>query len=290
MTFRKITALCLALIICLTLCACGKKEEPAVGMPNPLHEETQESILEKTGISFQVPANAEDVSFWTIDTDPVTAQMKFSFDGDEYCYRIAPAAEYTDISGMYYEWANEDICPVKYNEANVFWNDFKEGVILWYDVAPGLMYSLSQDTNATFGTLDTMANSLYEPTQGEADGIDDSFETVLSGYLADIQQNYHSGTAGSSLKGTAFACSLLDLFSEDLPDAAIVKDTVAAFNESLGSDDADEFKNQMSSIAGYAQNVLEDGEASVEGCGYDPIYMPYDKDAMAPYVEALVIK
>ena len=290
MTFRRFTALCLIAILCLTLCACGKKEEPVAGMANPLHEATQESILETVGISFQVPANAEDVTFWTIDTDPVTAQMKFSFDGDEYCYRVSSTAEYTDISGMYYEWENEDSCPVQYNEANVYWNDFKEGVILWYDAAPGMMYSLSQNTNATFGTLDTMANALYEPTQGDVDGVDDSFETVLNGYLADIQQNYHAGVAGCSLKGTAFACSLLDLFTGDMPDATQVKDIVAAFAAGLGSDAAAEFKGQMADIADYAERILADGEAAVDGCGYEPLYMPYDKGAMAPYIEALTLK
>lgn len=287
---KKVLSIVLCFALVAALCACGKKmpepEEPAVGMPNPMHEATQESILESLGFNFQIPAGAEDVSFYTIDGDPQIAQMKFTFDGDSYCYRMAATAEYKDIAGMYYEWANEEKAEVSYNEANCLWNDFEAGVILWYDIVPGIMYSLSQDSNATFDTLTIMANSLYEPLQGEADGVDDSFSAALNGVLADLQENYHGATAGCSLRGTAFACQLMDLFTEDAPSPDEVKSAVSGFAASLDSADKAEFTNQMSDVAAYVKEVLNNPDM-VDGCGYEPFYAPYDASAMTPYIEAL---
>ena len=36
------------------------------------------------------------------------AEMQFTVDHDEFCARIQPAEEAMNISGMYFEWENED--------------------------------------------------------------------------------------------------------------------------------------------------------------------------------------
>ena len=77
--------------------------------------------------------------------------MQFTLDGDEYCARIQPAAleegELLNISGMYLPWDNEEEvtsghCPGTLGLSQTGSEDWTE-LCLWYDVVPGLMYSLS---------------------------------------------------------------------------------------------------------------------------------------------------
>ena len=304
---KKITAIVLALAMIFAFAACGSKtveEVPApvtstgkTGLANPFHESTQEDILNNLGFSFQVPAGAEDEKFFTIDTDPKIAQMTFSFDGDEYTYRMSGTSEYKDISGMYYEWENSDKAQIDYNEADVRWNDWKQGVIMWYDAAPGIMYSLSQEVNATFNSLEGMALNLYQPTQGEVDGDEafaaasDEFIEAFNGNLADFQQNYHSGTAGSQLKAAAFAAHFMDLLTEDMPQVSDVADLTKAYASTLSGDAAAEFGEQLATLQTVAENLNKGdaGQMLLEECGYDAQHYPWDAKKMAKYFDAMQV-
>ena len=290
--------ICLAMI--LMLAACGGKEAPAPeeqpevlpsgnNVVNPMHEATQDSILQEHGISFQIPAGAEEVKFWTIGSEPTILQMSFVFDGDEYTYRISTDSLEADISGMYFEWELEESTQIGGIEAKVNWNDWKEGVIRWFDAVPGIMYSLSQDTNATFNSLEIMANALYTPTQGEVSGDEDSFSVTFEGYLGDMQANFHPGTAGSSLTGASYAARFMDLLTEDAPETSFVGELTKHFKEGLSSEDAELFAMQMEALASNAENLLgqEDAQSFLADCGYEALYCPWDKAAMTAYFEAM---
>ena len=90
--------------------------------------------------------------------------------------RIKPSAEFEDISGMYYDWtATDDTWKVGYCDAKAmsYISETEDDamVVLWYDVVPGLMYSIS----ATSGDLDGLdlsvyAEQVYIPVQGDSDG------------------------------------------------------------------------------------------------------------------------
>ena len=304
---KKTIAFMFALAMIFALCACGSKTveeapspastEKKIGLANPYHETDQDGILQSLGFDFQVPAGAEDEAFYTIDTDPQIAQMTFVFDGDEYIYRMSATSEFKDISGMYYTWENNETAQIDYNEAQVSWNDWKEGVILWYDEAPGIMYSLSQKTNANFNSLEGMAINLYQPTQGDVDGDDsgsvsDEFVEVFNGLLADFQQNYYPATAGSQLKAAQFAAHFMDLFTEDEPQTSDVSDLTKAFVEGLDASAAEEFKTQISDLQSAADS-LNNGEAGkmlLENSGYDAQNYPWEAKKMAKLFDAMNVK
>lgn len=313
---KKILALVLALAMVFALCACGSKDNTTVnvdkesegkvtvgaGIENPMHSATQESILEDIGVSFQIPAGAEDVKFYTIDTDPKTAQMSFVFDGDEYTYRIASNNEFTDISGMYYEWEETEETHVGYCDAKICWNDWKEGVILWYDAVPGLMYSISQGVNANYNSLEGMASILFEPAQGEVDGDEetesefiavtpDDFNEAFTGLINEIHDYMEVATAGSTLKAAAFAARVMDMLVEDSPAVEDVEAAIKAYAATLDDKGLEMFKSQMELLKSSvdALNNGSSGQTLLEECGYEALHAPWDAKTMTKYFNAMEI-
>lgn len=176
----KKTALILALVLMLTciFTGCGKKEEPAVepgfaGLANPMVESTADEIAKTFGFTFGEVEGAEDVKYFIISGD--LAQMNFTKDGMEYTARIQSAGEFTDISGMNYTWTVTDDCKIgnRDGKAMRFISDTEQiDVCEWYDIAPGIMYSLS--TGGEGADLDgfditAVANEIFVPVQGDAE-------------------------------------------------------------------------------------------------------------------------
>lgn len=169
------------LILCLaaafmTATAYAGNDTPMAGLVNPLHETDAAELLEKTGFSMEAPEKAENIQYFYIDgTDDndLTAEMRFFLDEAEYCYRMKGSAKEEDISGMYYTWENETEAKIAYNTAKLCWNDDKEGVVYWYDIVPGVMYSLAVTDKANPVDLCSCANFLFKPLQGNAYGEDE---------------------------------------------------------------------------------------------------------------------
>lgn len=271
---KRIIVLLLAAAMLLSLAACGKKAEPEpfAGMPNPMHEATAESILNDIGFSFTAPAGAENVTFFTIDMndDSPIAEMRFTQDGADWTYRIRAALEYADISGMYYQWKNSSKTSIGYNEAQASWNDGEAGIVGWYDIAPGLLYSLSAQGSVGEEMLVSMANALYAPVQGEVDG---SFAADFADVLDSVRQNYWPGTAGCSLKARAFAAELADVFTACTPTAAEVSAAVGSYIASLSEADAAEFAEKLDAVAGASGELFGSNSAELlEECGYSTLY------------------
>ena len=103
--------------------------------------------------------------------------MQFKLGEDEYCARIKPDAleedQLDNISGMYFQWENEEEvtighCPGTIGQAQTGTEEYVE-LCLWYDIVPGLMYSLSVYTIELDGLdLTAVAEMVYEPAQGDA--------------------------------------------------------------------------------------------------------------------------
>ena len=105
------------------------------------------------------------------------AEMQFTIDEDEYCARIQPAAlkkgELMNISGIYYKWEHEEPITVGHCDGTIAMSqaDSEDWVelCLWYDLAPGLMYSLSVVTTELDGLdLTAVAQQVYVPMQGDS--------------------------------------------------------------------------------------------------------------------------
>ena len=163
-------ALLAAMIFVLPACGSRKSEDHFVGPAgvNPMVEADENSILQEIGVSMKAPDGAENVKYFIYRTENPIAEVRFTFEGNEYNYRKSPADKFSDISGMFYTWQHSGEAKIDYCDAAVSWNDSGEGIILWYEIVPGIMHSLSMTENADMETLTAMASAIFEPAQGDA--------------------------------------------------------------------------------------------------------------------------
>ncbi|MDO4176207.1 MAG: hypothetical protein Q4D99_01850 [Bacillota bacterium] len=202
--FMTVLALVLAVSMSLCFCSCGDSEQAAeeeTGVANPVHEcESADDIVQATGISLDAPEGATDVAYSYIDATsddgyPI-AQVEFTLDGQEYCYRCQMTDELSlcgddnpeadpdalmaslndqinigaELAGIYCEWESAANTMVSYCDAVCGINEGKEGFVAWLDVVPGALYSLSMDKGANQGDLTKTAEKCFVPMQGEVDG------------------------------------------------------------------------------------------------------------------------
>ena len=142
---------------------------------NPWEEMTAEQLGDITGLYFGVPEGAESVVIRYLRSENLS-EMQFSRDGEEYCVRIQPVmlqdGEYPDISGLYYDWEQEEpvvirFCPGTIRQAHTGDGTWIESC-LWYDEIPGLMYSLSVVSDDIDGLdLTAVAEQDFIPIMGD---------------------------------------------------------------------------------------------------------------------------
>ena len=98
-------------------------------------------------------------------------QMTFEIEGVSYCAR-AKAGENEDISGMYYDWEQEENSMVAYCDAVIktaMAGDEKAEGCIWYDMVPGVAYSLSTLCNKDENSdIRAVAEQVFVSLQGDA--------------------------------------------------------------------------------------------------------------------------
>lgn len=141
-----------------------------IGVPNPIRESSAEEILNTLGLRFAIPKNAENVCYSVIADS--LAQMDFVWNKAECTARAESSGKTSlqDISGFYYNWKKSVKVKVGYNEADAKWtkdeNGNSVGICIWWDAAPGIMYSVSMKSNANAENLEKLANAVYIQLQG----------------------------------------------------------------------------------------------------------------------------
>lgn len=170
--FAVLFAICLVVMCIFTGCKAPEEapvEEPAATMVNPMVETDADGLMEQLGLRLNCPENAENVKYFVIAGN--LGEMQFTMDGVKLSARIQPAAEYTDISGMYYDFETEEeisigSCQGKHLRHSGDGENAE--VVLWFDVAPGIMYSLSgQGDELSAIDFPAIAEQVYAPMQGE---------------------------------------------------------------------------------------------------------------------------
>ena len=289
---KKIISVALALTVTASLAACGAKEPeaqdsdptdtPIAQMRNPIHYGSAEEVLASTGILLTAPANAADVKFSSIDTDPATAQMDFTLNGVRCNYRVVPSAERKDISGMHYTWKNNAELNTADRTAELHWFEGEQGIIFWLDEAPGLLYSLSMDSGASQQALKDLAALLFAPVQGNAEGDEAAFARDFSALLTEFCESIRPGTTGVSLRYAAFAAKLADLFTKVAPTSEAVSATVEGFAETLDGDELADFPLLMNStLTMFRELTGEHGGDLLSACGCTP-ETEWDAEALEP--------
>ena len=152
----------------------GYQNAYETGLANPWTDLTEEELQQVSGVVFGVPEGAENVIYRWMAADSL-AEMQFTIGSDEYCARIQPAdlkqGELMNISGMYLYWENEEPVTIGHCDGTVAVSqtgseDWAE-LCMWYDLVPGLMYSLSAYTTDPDGLdLTAVAQQVYVPMQG----------------------------------------------------------------------------------------------------------------------------
>ena len=132
---------------------------------------TASQILRSTGLDVTVaPADARDITYNAFLLEGLTvAETTFELDGVRFSYRMAATAElledFTDISGMTGPFERISAGEVAWCRAKINYTPGGQGRIIWFDVVPGILYSMSMDRDASDEILLELANALFEPAQ-----------------------------------------------------------------------------------------------------------------------------
>ena len=132
---------------------------------------TASQILRSTGLDVTVaPEAAQEITYNAFLLDGLTvAETTFELDGIRFSYRMAATAElledFTDISGMEGPFERISAGEVAWCRAKINYTQGGQGRIIWFDVVPGILYSMSMDRNASDEVLLELANELFEPAQ-----------------------------------------------------------------------------------------------------------------------------
>lgn len=135
---------------------------------------TAREIVEDLGYNVAVaPEDATDITYDAFLLNNLTvAETTFLLDGVRYCFRMAATAEvsmdFADISGTGTNYGTHCSTEVGWCPAETYYTENGYGKIIWFDIAPGLLYSLSMETNASEETLLTLAHELFSPAQDAA--------------------------------------------------------------------------------------------------------------------------
>ncbi len=177
-------AVCLMVVCLFTACAnkgdstsapqtgteTGTQEEtPESGVANPLVESDADGVMQQLGFALGVPDDAENVQYFILNGD--TEELHFTLNGLDYVARMKSTAGFEDISGMNYEWTTTLDDELNGRECKLMRYCGEDGdvdVCLWYDVVPGLMYSISTSDSSLDGfDITAIALKVFEPMQGE---------------------------------------------------------------------------------------------------------------------------
>ena len=211
--FKMLLLVMLMGVFALAMCACGNSSDNTsddngnggtTGVANPFHETDAAGLVEATGISLEAPEGATDVLYQYcegIDGSGKFAEVDFTLDGNEFCYRaqltdvtsitvgadVAEGDEGMDavedlttslkecinigaaLAGMYYDWKACGTTVISNREAVFGLNEGGPGFVAWLDVVPGCLYSLSVDKNATQDLLQTTAEKIFVEMQGDSE-------------------------------------------------------------------------------------------------------------------------
>ncbi|MCR5654228.1 MAG: hypothetical protein K6G07_01105 [Lachnospiraceae bacterium] len=137
------------------------EEQEAIGLANPIEASSKEDIEAKDGIVIELPEGCKPVSWVRVVTEPVICEVTFDYEGKQYVYRTSKTGEFTDISGMYYDWDSSNVSTAKELNYDIRSTEEGQGVVLWYDT---LMHTVSMTEGADTKTL-TAIYQMFVPSE-----------------------------------------------------------------------------------------------------------------------------
>jgi len=164
---RRLAVVLSVLLVLGSFSACQQEATGTTQIVNPVSSCTVEDIR-ALGYGFTLPDSAKEISYSiiTLSENEKIAQVSFVVEKIRYNHRMTAANEMNDISGVYFSIEEKD-AEVEYCPAKIAVNEEGLGKVYWYDVVPGLLYSLSADKGANEELLLTMAEEVFVSAQGD---------------------------------------------------------------------------------------------------------------------------
>ncbi|CAK7024134.1 MAG: hypothetical protein DELT_03334 [Desulfovibrio sp.] len=160
---KKILIVMMAALLVMALAACAV--QPAAGesaqIANPWTAAADaEEVKEKTGLTMSaLPEGAADVSYSVMESEKI-AQAAFTWNGDEYTFRMAPDGATEDLSGMYVEFKTDEDMLFGDYPYEIKYNEGAEGLAEWDDELTKTEYSVTMQTGATKEKLAAVSEAL----------------------------------------------------------------------------------------------------------------------------------
>lgn len=135
---------------------------------------TAGQMVEAMGYQMAVaPVGATDVVYHALGLDGHTVgEVTFTLNGVRWAYRMAATPEletdFRDISGCSGPYTINRDTEVGWCPARIAYTEGGAGKLVWFDVVPGLLYSLTVDSGTDEQILFEMARQLYTPAQDTA--------------------------------------------------------------------------------------------------------------------------
>lgn len=137
------------------------------------------------------------------------------------------------------------------------------------------------------------------PTPPEATAVPEKTDTAVPATaekngmydaLCDLFQNYHPGTAGSSLTGARIAATIVDFSIANGPDA--VRAGAQAFDLGEETEFGETFAEKLAIMYETAMGLYgENGKSLLTDSGYTPTHYPYAaKDVRDAYIEIFIAR
>lgn len=134
---------------------------------------TANEIMSMTGLNIMVtPKEAENITYDILLLEHLTvAETAFVLDDIQYVYRMAATVDvnedFADLSGLTGDSIRSISTELLWCPAKLTLYTDGKGKLIWFDVVPGIVYSLTMSDNASEKQLLQMAENLFEPAQGE---------------------------------------------------------------------------------------------------------------------------
>lgn len=159
----------LSVLLALLVLAFGAALAEA-GHVNPWVPTTAQGLMDALGLQLGLPDGATNAAWQMLETEQM-GQVTFTWQGQDYTARVAPADAFEDISGLHVQWETEDECKVGRCKGIVRRARDSGNTVdlcLWYDDLTGLMYSVSViEVDLDGFDITAAANILYIPMQTE---------------------------------------------------------------------------------------------------------------------------
>ncbi len=133
---------------------------------------TANDIVNELGYQMAVaPAGAANITYDAFRLNEMTvAKTTYTLNGIRYSYSTAAASgfELVDISGTEESYSTTLTTQVGWCPAELSYTENGSGKIIWFDVVPGLLYSLTMESGASEEALLNAALEVFNPAQDNA--------------------------------------------------------------------------------------------------------------------------